>query len=293
MCILSLSKGEKRYPVALLQTCFFPMSKRSIEAESVPGPSAPTGTQTLARGLAVLEAVAGGAHELSALSRVVGTSRSTTHRLASCLVQERYLRFSASCGYVLGPKLIELGFQAHAEVSLATLARPYLEKLADVTSDTVHLAQIDGGEVLYLDKIPGKRGLEMRSRVGHRMPLASTGIGKALILGCSEQEWADIYRRAAPGGDEDPAWGRFVERMRQYARGGYAFDLEDNEPSICCVAAPVCDASQKITAAISVSSTAHYMPRERMESLIEVVKQAAAEISSELGAVIIPAAVGK
>src|SRR5258708_7539465 len=91
---------------------------------------APTGTQTLTRGLAVLQAVAGGARELMEISRIVGTTRSTTHRLASCLAQERYLRFTANAGYALGPKLIELGFQAREEVSLAVAARPYLDQLA-------------------------------------------------------------------------------------------------------------------------------------------------------------------
>ncbi|AMP01846.1 bacterial transcriptional regulator family protein [Collimonas arenae] len=253
--------------------------------------AAPSGTQTLTRGLAVLQAVAGGARDLKEIAKLLGTTRSTTHRLASCLVQERYLRFTPNAGYVLGPKLIELGFQARDEVSLAVVARPYLEQLAEQSGDTIHLALQDDDDVLYLDKIPGKKGLEMRSRVGHRMPIATTGVGKALMLGMDEEDWKSLYQKRSSATSVDTSrrlpkrsWSEFRDQMRQYAKGGYAFDLEDNEPSIRCVAAPIYDASHAIVAAISVSSTVPYMPLKRMQSLIAVVQAAAARISSELGA---------
>ncbi|WP_256591466.1 IclR family transcriptional regulator, partial [Pseudomonas sp. HMWF006] len=144
--------------------------------------AAPTGTQTLLRGLGVVQAVASGARDLKEIARLIGTTRSTTHRLASCLVDERYLRVVPQMGYLLGPKLIELGFQAREELPLVSLAGPYLDELSALTGDTVHLGIREGDEVLYLLKNPGRNGPEMRSRVGHRMPLARTGIGKALML---------------------------------------------------------------------------------------------------------------
>ncbi|KAF3999633.1 IclR family transcriptional regulator [Glaciimonas immobilis] len=263
----------------------------AIPAEGTQNGANPTGTQTLTRGLAVMHAVAGGARDLMEIAAVVGTTRSTTHRLASCLVQERYLRFSLTTGYGLGPKLIELGFQAREEVSLSVVARPYLELLAEQTSDTIHLAIRDADDVLYLDKISGKKGLEMRSRIGHRMPIATTGVGKALMLGMSEDGWKELYGKRSFATTVDSAklfkkgsWNAFLEHMQQYAQGGYSFDLEDNEPSIRCVAAPIRDASHRIVAAISVSSTIPYMPYKRMQALIPIVKQTAAAISQELGA---------
>lgn len=127
-----------------------------------PDAAAPAGTQTLMRGLGVIQAVAAGARDLKDICAHIGVARSTTHRLASCLVQERYLRSLPGVGYVLGPKLIELGFQAREAFPMATLARPYLDSLAAETGDTIHLAVRDSDEVLYLEKIPGKKGLEMR-----------------------------------------------------------------------------------------------------------------------------------
>ena len=83
-----------------------------------PDAAAPAGTQTLMRGLAVVQAVADGARDLKEICARIGVARSTTHRLASCLVQERYLRALPGVGYVLGPKLIELGFQAREAIRI-------------------------------------------------------------------------------------------------------------------------------------------------------------------------------
>jgi DNA-binding IclR family transcriptional regulator len=251
----------------------------------------PTGTQTLLRGLAVIHAVAGGARDLKAIALQLGTTRSTTHRLASALVEERYLRVLPQVGYLLGPRLIELGFQARDEVPLVTLAQPWLDELSSLTGDTIHLAIRDGDEVLYLHKTPGRNGPEMRSRVGHRMPLARTGIGKALVLDTTEAEWQRLFEAGEHLAAAQPAWPghatqgweRFLGRMRDYQQLRHAFDLEDNEPSIRCVAAPICDASRQIIAAISVASTVPYMSLERMQALAPLVQRAAAGVSEQVG----------
>ena len=260
-------------------------------ASSPPKDSAPTGTQTLLRGLGVVQAVAGGARDLKEIAQRIGTTRSTTHRLVSCLVEERYLRVLPQVGYLLGPKLIELGFQAREEVPLAMLARPYLDELSQLTGDTVHLAIRDGDEVLYLHKNPGRNGPEMRSRVGHRMPLARTGIGKALLLDSPESEWQRLYQASLPQAAPNPlwpahqeqSWEQIRQRMKEYVKGGYAFDLEDNEPSIRCVAAPIRDAGKHIVAGISIASTVPYMPLEKMAELVPLIIQMAGRLSAELG----------
>ncbi|MGF6954375.1 IclR family transcriptional regulator [Paraburkholderia youngii] len=247
------------------------------------------GTQTLLRGLAILEAAAAGVRDLRSFGAALGTTRSTTHRLVSSLVQARYLR-QVQGGYLLGPKLIELGTIALEQMPLTAVARPHLQSLAEHTLDTIHLGVRDGDDVLYIDKIPGTRGLEMRSRVGHRMPLASTGIGKAMMLDLAPDAWQSLFdasRRALAGvsfkPDNRPDAATFLQRMTNYAAGGYTFDLEENEASIRCVAAPVRDASGAIVAALSVASTIPYMPLERMDELIPVVQREARAISEELG----------
>ncbi|MFE8150147.1 IclR family transcriptional regulator [Brenneria goodwinii] len=247
-----------------------------MKSESAAGAS---GVQTLLRGLSVIDAVAAGHRDLKSIGEYVGTSRSTTHRLVNALVSKNLLRFVDKDGYYLGPKLIELGTSSLNAYPLRIAAKQTLEDLAKLTQDTVHLAIREGNDVLYIDKIPGTRGLEMRSRVGQRMPLSSTGIGKALILDEDADEWKAIFQANQPQRDAET----FIQTMSKYAQSGYAFDLEENEFTIRCVAAPVRDASNRIIAAISVASITPYMPDSRMSELINIVKGYADAISNEMG----------
>ncbi len=244
------------------------------------------GAQTLLRGLSILEAVAGGARTLAMIGDVVCCTRSTTQRLTSTLVQTGYLRQNESGGYALGPKLIELGFLSREDLPLTALARQHLERLAKATQDTIHLGVPDGADVLYLDKIPGNRGLEMRSRIGKRMPLAVTGVGKALMLDMSEDRWHELYAAALVDErqrGEPPAWETYVQDMHRYAAHGAALDFAENEIGIHCVAAPIRDASNEIVAAVSVASATMFMPEERMQELSSTVIAIAHAISGELG----------
>lgn len=243
-----------------------------------------SGTQTLVRGLDIVDAVASGNYSLAGLAGVLGLSRSTTHRLAATLVEHRYLDFVRAQGYRLGPKLLELGHLAAQQLSLLRVAREHLEDLAARTGDTIHLAVRDGERALYLDKISGNRRVEISSRVGERQPLRSTGIGKALILDDPEEGWRTLYAAEAQSGVsysvELPEW---LHHMRDYASRGFAFDLEENEDRIRCVAAPIRNAAGVIAGAISVSSAAQYMSEDRMQGLIEDVQQTAAAVSHQLG----------
>jgi DNA-binding IclR family transcriptional regulator len=242
------------------------------------------GTQTLARGLEVIDAVANGSTALTELASAIGLTRSTTHRLASTLVEWRYLFFSRNGGYALGPKLLELGYITGRRMDLPRVAREHLEALASSTSDTVHLGILDGERALYLDKIQGGRRVEVSSRIGDRQPLRSTGLGKALILDADEKRLREYYDyEARLGNGYDVPLEVWLRRMRDYSRGGYAFDLEENEDRIRCVAAPIRGVSGSIVGAISVASAAQYMDDVRMRGLTFDVKKTAETISTALG----------
>ena len=241
------------------------------------------GSQTLFRGLDVIELVAEGPITLGDLADRLGLTRSTTHRLASALADRRYLTFVPRSGYSLGPKLLQLGFRVRDELDLPRVAGPQLERLALLTEDTVHLGVLDRGKVLYLDKIAGKRRINISSRVGELQPVSSTGLGKALILDQSEESWATFFRSEIGGQRTPNALQEWLARMRNYAQAGYAFDLEENEDQVRCVAAPVRDVAGNITAAISVSSAAQYMNDERMQDLTKDVVETARRISEDLG----------
>ncbi len=241
-------------------------------------------SQTLVRGLEILDAVADGARSIAEVAKTTGLTYSTVHRIISVLVERRYLKLEGGREYTLGPRLVELGFAAYSRTEVVRVARPWLENLARETRDTVHLAQLDGWEVAYLDKLPGARPVEISSRIGGRKPAISTGVGKALILDESEATLRRLYQRDHYLLGPDLTEDEWLAQMEAYRSGGYAFDLGEDSTSIRCVAAPVRDVTGRIVAAISVSSATEYMPPDRMHNLIPEVQRVAKGISVELGA---------
>jgi len=210
-------------------------------------------------------------------------TRSTAHRLASALIERRYLTFAPGLGYQLGPKLVQLGFLAHRQTDVVRVARPYLEKLAASSGDTVHIGILDGDRALYLDKIAGRRRVEISSRVGDRHPLTSTGLGKALLLDDDPARWRELFLYDQSTGSPKADYEVWLARMKGYVEAARSYDLEENEDLIRCVAAPIRDASGRIVAAMSVSSAAQYMSDERMTTLSDEVRKSAGAISHELG----------
>ncbi|KQV57791.1 MULTISPECIES: IclR family transcriptional regulator [unclassified Caulobacter] len=244
----------------------------------------PSGSQTLFRGLDLLDMVAeSGTIALPALAKQLGLTRSTTHRLATALVERRLLSQAPREGYSLGSKLLELGYLASQQMDLPRIARPHLERLWEDTEDTVHLGVLDDDRALYLDKLTGRRRINISSRVGDRQPIRSTGLGKALVLDDTEDRWRTLYRSEGPPAPGAPDEKQWIDWMRDYSKQGVAFDLEENEDRIRCVAAPIRGAAGQVVGAISVSGAAQYMDDERMQSLVNDVRDTANAIGRDLG----------
>jgi len=249
----------------------------------------PLGTQTLFRALAVIEAIAKGAGNLQTISAATGCTRSTTHRVVSALIHAKCIQQCPRQGYVLGSKLIEFGLWARGQMPLTALARPHLEALAVRMRHAVQLGIAEESEVLILDEIAGRRG-PMHARIGSRMPLALTGLGKALMLDMAEDQWRRHYdagmahptcRGTAPSGSAH--WQGYLERMRLNAARACTFDLEENEIGTRCISAPVREACGRIVAAVGLVSVVRVVGEERKRLLCREVVATAAAISADLG----------
>ncbi|WP_210190957.1 IclR family transcriptional regulator [Brucella thiophenivorans] len=248
------------------------------------------GTQSLSRAFSILSAVAEGHCDLPSIGKATGMTRSTTHRLVAFLQRNSFMRYVDGRGYVLGSKLIEFGAKALAQMPLTEVARPILQKLSSETDDTIHLSVRDGDFIMYVDKVPGRRGLEMRSRIGARKPIAVTGTGKAQMLDLDETEWARLYSLAQNEilNEEVPPpgflnWNNYLNSMREFSKLGYTIEIEENETGIGCVAAPIRDARGQIVAGLSVASTPPYILKSRLVNIASIVKSSAEEISIGLG----------
>jgi DNA-binding IclR family transcriptional regulator len=222
-------------------------------------------SQTLARAMDLLDVLREGPRDLKGLQTRLGLSRSTVHRLASLLV-DRQLLAVTDRRYRLGPGLIHLGFKAQEQRDLITIARPFLADLTTETEEATNLAVRDGDEIVYVAQVPGRRRVAVRHSVGDRNLVAGTALGRALLTDVDAAARTRLFR--------DTVWA-FVE--------GCVLHREEGGDRICCIAAPIRDASGTIVAALSLSSTPQYMDADRMRVLSPRVRAAAAGVSMELG----------
>lgn len=227
---------------------------------------------TVIKALKLIDLVAEGNLSLNELTTASGFSRSTTHRLAASLVKHRFLEY-ADQKYTLGFRLLELGERKKAELHIARVAKPIAQRFAEQTGETVHLAVLDGVHMILIEKIVGRRQLQVNSYVGQRTRAYRTGVGKALIAARPEEEWEYFL-----SGTDDEARARLLDELQGVRRSGYALDLEESNTGVCCVAAVIRDPGGRPLAAVSFNGASLYLSREVLEKLAPVIKECAGEV---------------
>ncbi|MFE3257931.1 IclR family transcriptional regulator [Nocardia sp. NPDC059091] len=202
---------------------------------------------------------------LSELARRTGLPKATVHRMCQDLVTARLLTPSSD-GYGLGRGLFELGLRASVESALLEVAIPFMQDLYAHTRETVHLGVLDGDEVVYLSKIGGHRQAPAPSRVGGRMPLYCTAIGRVLLAHCDSSTVDRILS------------GRLIRRTPRTIVGagllraqldrvhadGVAFEYEESSVGIACIAAPIRGVGGQLAAISVTGPTSRFRPGEHI-----------------------------
>jgi DNA-binding IclR family transcriptional regulator len=232
--------------------------------------------------------VATGPMALPVLADRLGLARSTAHRLATALLERRYLILMPREGYVLGPKLLELGSLAREQTALLRVARVHMEKLADESLDTVHLTVCESGTALLIERIQGHRRLLPSLRIGERTKLTQCTGGHALLLDQPEASWREAFAQDCGNDCTDTAdsrerLSRFLASMREAASLGYAFDAADGADPLSTVAAPIRRADGVVVAAIGLSMAVQYLDGGGLAAAGSAVRAVAAAISADLG----------
>ncbi|MEV6153545.1 IclR family transcriptional regulator [Nonomuraea sp. NPDC052129] len=215
--------------------------------------------------LAILGAFDSGHPQLTLtdLARRSGVPLSTVHRLVGELEEWQALSRAPDGRLRIGLRLWELGQLAPAK--LQDLAHPWLQELFASTGENVHLAVRDGLEVLYVDKVAGRRAVPIVSRTGGRLPMHPTGVGKALLA--YEPEWFvrsyldRVLERPTPHTITEP--GRLARELATVRAQGYALTYEEMTLGSCSAAAPVLVDGRAIAALGMVLSSrrARELPR--------------------------------
>jgi IclR family KDG regulon transcriptional repressor len=188
--------------------------------------------------------------------------------------------------YALTLKLFGLGSAIIASLDLRQQVSPILRELANQTNITGHLAVLASDEAVYIDKAEVPGAIRLTTYVGSRNPLHSTGMGKALLAWLPEAEVDRIisYRGLTaytPSTISSPM--ALKAELAKVRRVGYAISLEENEPGVCGIAAPIFDHQGHVVAAVNLGGTVLQIKKDNMALLGETVARAAAEMSKRLG----------
>src|SRR3954471_8189541 len=189
---------------------------------------------------------------LSEVAARAGLSAPTTLRIVRALVAGGALLREADGAYVVGRRMWDLGLLAPVETRLRDVAGPFLADLQAATRATVHLAVRDGDQVLYLDRLSGVASVPVVSRVGTRLPLHATGVGKVLLAHAPPEVRDRVLvdlPRVTPYTVTSPRV--LAGQLGRVVRDGHATTTEEMTLGACSVAVPV-RAGREVVAALGV-----------------------------------------
>ncbi|MEO8848320.1 MAG: IclR family transcriptional regulator [Casimicrobiaceae bacterium] len=218
----------------------------------------------------------------------VGLPRATTHRIVAALVAEGMLVQGAQRGVLeLGPRLINLASRAWDRLDLRQVARDEILKLRDISGETVHLAVPSGREMVYIDKLESLRAVRMTSRIGARIPLHSTSVGKAYLAAL------DLHtRQALLNGAQLVAHTSKTLTTRRLleadvattAHRGYSIDREETEPDIICYGCAIQVAGYAPVGCVSITLPKYRLTAAASKTCREGVMACAREVSARIAA---------
>lgn len=245
--------------------------------------------KSLFKMLEVLEAFSATEPELSVveIARATGLPRTTVHRIVDSLRSVGFLEQDASRDrYRLGLKLFELGGSALMNLPLYREAPPFVDTLAKLSGEDVHLCIFDGAQMVFVNR---------RSQIAARphntvitmeaSPCHSTGVGKAALAFQSEVVIDRVIRaglpRFTPNTIVEPK--KLKAELAAIRSRGYSIDDCEHEPELRCVGAPIRNSAGRVFAAISASGPARRVTQERVPELAKIVMTHAELLSIRLG----------
>ena len=241
-----------------------------------------SGSQVVQRVALLMRLVAAGQRSglrLADLHRAAGLERPTAHRLLQALVGERLLRQDGeSRRYFLGPAMYEMGLAASPQLALRDICHPHLERIAQITGDTVFLTERSGLDGVCTDRAEGNAPIKAYVlEVGKRRPLVVGGGASAILSAMDDIELDRVCRANLERTlKRFPRYSEAVLR-RSIARArarGYVLSKVLELPDVRTVAVPIREPGGAPVAAISVSSVATRMSDERAGEVAGLLRAA-------------------
>ncbi|WP_068115638.1 IclR family transcriptional regulator [Tropicimonas marinistellae] len=245
------------------------------------------GTGTVGKALDVLDLIAAQGHPVrfAELQRLSPLPKATLYRLVQTLVINGMVTQDEESGaYALGMRLVRLAHAAWRQASLAPVARPFLDTLSQESGLTVHLAQMDYGHVLYVDRRDAQDPNAMFTDAGKVAPAYCTGVGKAMLAYLEPEELDQVlgmqsFHRFTPTTlASETVLRQSLDRIRER---GFAIDREEYQTGVTCAAVPILSAEGRVLGAVSISGAGSGTETRTLEAWVPRLRICAEDIAME------------
>jgi IclR family transcriptional regulator, pca regulon regulatory protein len=243
--------------------------------------------QSLARGLGVITAFGPDrpVMTLSEVSRATGLTRAAARRFLLTLVDLGFMRFDGRL-FRLTPKVLDLGYSYLSSISLPGIAEPHLERLVQEVRESSSMSVLEGGDILYVARVPTSRIMTVSINVGTRFPAYATSMGRVLLAGFDEAALeaylgtVELHRLTE---HTITSLDDLRKQVAQVRRQGYALVDQELEHGLRSLAVPVHDKHRRVVAAVNVSSHVSRITRENARrEFLPPLQRAAAGIEADL-----------
>ena len=249
-----------------------------------------SGDGTVGKALDVLDQVAGFGRPVR-FGELLAASpfpKATLYRFVQTLTNQGMLAFDDErATYSMGVRLVRLAHAAWQQSSLAPIARHHIQALSQEVGSTVHLAQLDHAQVLYVDKVNAREPLPMYSQAGKVGPAYCTGVGKAMMAFLPETDLEPVIAQQS--------FHRFTDttlaceaslraELEEIRAHGYGFDREEHEPGIICVALPILTKRGRVLGALSATSSTSRTNLAALEAHVPLIRATAQSIAEDVSA---------
>ena len=249
------------------------------------------GVQSVDRALSIIETLAEDdeGYRLSDLAIRIGLSTSTVHRLLLTLESRRFVQFDRTeLKWHVGARAFTVGATFARRRNFSAQAVPYLRKLRDLTRETANLAVVDDEFIVVLTRMESREIMRSLTKVGGRVAMVASGVGKAVLATYSDEDVSAIIRHHGMPRMTEKSIVRPSDLFKELAkvrRDGYAIDDEEACMGLRCIASVVYNDCSEPLAAISVSGMTGRLTDERLPMLGQTVREVAAELTLALGGV--------
>ncbi len=234
------------------------------------------GTAAFQKFMRVVQVVSDQPHQLTigTLAKTLSLPRPTTHRIVDALVAEGMLVSDHLDRLGLGPRLVALAWRSLETSDIRAVAQPWLMQLRDALDETVHLAVRNGLEMVYIDKLEAYRTVRMASRIGTRVSLYSSSVGKAWLAAqpaTALDGWLEQLNLQPFTEHTRITCQAIHEEIAATRQRGYAIDDQENELDICCYGCAILDPRGAVAACISVSMpTYRFVEKDKTATLTQI-----------------------